>query len=435
MHSVGTEKKSTTTKNFFVVVLFLLFFFSPARFLFARGGGGGSGGGGGGGGFGGGGGGVGHSISQLPGGNILIYVMTFSFLILVPFVVVWGIYQKKKKIKATSAMVEVAAANDPVWNEIQIIERIKEVFVKFQNDWGNYDIDSMKAYLVDSYWKRMVLELNVLKNEHRQNFMQDVVIYSVVLLSASDSANNTEDTFTAQVTASARDALVDTESNVELYVDSSSFTEYWDFVREGDVWKLVLIRQATEQAALREPAIESFAQKNDFFYDPDFGWLMMPNKGVLFSKSNFGTSDINNHVVGYFRDKIVEFYTFIENPQSRTADDNYVVAQVALPIKYQDILIRRKRPLLNIGPWGLRKIETESNDFNKKFCLWAAPEDEANSFELLAPNFMEKIYDLPFELNIEVVGSFLYFYAKSRSGLDYDKMLEILSWAFDEMKM
>ena len=55
--------------------------------------------------------------------------------------------------------------------------------------------------------------------------------------------------------------------------------------------------------------------------------------------------------------------------------------------------------------------------------------------ELLTPNFMEKIYGLPFELNIEVVDNVVYFFTKNRGADNYQQMLEVLSWAFDEMKM
>ena len=36
---------------------------------------------------------------------------------------------------------------------------------------------------------------------------------------------------------------------------------------------------------------------------------------------------------------------------------------------------------------------------------------------------------------IEIVDNFLYFYAKNRNGISYDVMLQILSKAFDSMKM
>ena len=338
--------------------------------------------------------------------------------------------KRRQKLAQTAQLVAAAAAQDPVWQETALTTRVQEVFLRFQNDWSTYNVGSMKDYLSESYWKRMVLELNVLQNEQRKNAVENPRIICIEILDAFDDSDDTKDRFTAVVSASAHDVLLDTETNTELYVDNSAFAEYWDFVRDGAEWKLDLIRQSTENASLAEPEIAEFARKHDFFYDPDFGWLMMPNKGVIFSASNFKTSDINNHVVGYYRDKIVEFYTFVPAQNG----PNYVVAQVALPIKYHDILVRRKG-WLNIGPRGLRRIETESNEFEAKFCLWAHPEDQISSFELLTPNFMEKVFELPFELNIEVVGSFLYLYAKGRTDIEYAKMLEILSWAFDEMKM
>jgi hypothetical protein len=293
----------------------------------------------------------------------------------------------------------------------------------------------MKDYLSANYHKRMVLEMNVLKNEGRQNRMEDVRIFGVAILEAVDEADDSKDRFVAEINAQASDTLLDTTTSKKLYSDGNAFTEYWEFVHENDVWKLNVIRQATEDAAQSEPAISQFAERNGFFYDPDFGWLMMPNKGAIFRKSNFKTSDINNHVIGYFRNKIVEFYTFIPNTQNNNSfGPNYIVAQAVLPKSYHDILVRRKHWLFNFGPWGLRRIETESNDFERKFCLWADEKDQVNSFELLAPNFMEKVYALPFELNIEVVGNFLYLYAKSRKDISYDQMLEVLSWAFDEME-
>lgn len=430
-------------QRYFGALVLLLLVCLPQISL-ARGGGGGSSGGGGGGGgssssF--------HSGSGVgSGGNLAGFLIIFVIFIL-PVMILGIIVARnaQKKRALVKKLIQDAEAQDSVWNEDEITKHVGEVFLKFQNDWSTFGVESMKTYLTESYLKRMVLELNVLKNEHRQNLVENAHLVerphlpkqepssfaSIVFLAATDSPDNKKDTFTAQINAGARDILLDTETNKNLNVDTEPFTEYWNFVREGNEWKLNLISQETEDASMDEPEIQDFAKRNNFFYDPDFGWLMMPNKGVIFSKSNFQTSDINNHVIGYYRDKIVEFYTFIPSPNST----NYVVAQVALPIKYNDILVKKKNRFFNSDPSGLRRIKTESNDFDEKFCLWAHPEDQVSSFELLTPNFMEKIYELPFELNIEVVGSFLYLYAESRKDVDYDKMLEILSWAFDEMKM
>jgi hypothetical protein len=409
------------------VFLFLGFFLTNFILLddaFARGGGGGSGGGGGGGG------GAGGSGSG--GGSIFSIII---WLIIISLVAIYGWYKRKQKIEKAKKLLEMAEVGDKAWEENEILDRVKVVFEKFQKDWSDLKVENMKEYLSESYYKRMVLEMNILQNEGRKNIMEDVMLLSVVIMEVTDEVDNTKDRFVVEIQGKARDVLFDVKENKELYVDSNPFTEYWTFLREDGKWKLDLIKQITENAVLNEKKIEDFSNRNGFYYDSDFGWLMMPNKGVIFSKTSFKKSDINNHVVGYFRNKIVEFYTYIPNTENNySLNNNYIVAQTVLPKSYDDILVRRKGNFFNFGPWGLRRIHTESNDFEGKFCLWAHKNDQVNSLELLTPNFMLKVYDLPFELNIEVVGNFLYFYAKSRKDIDYDKMLEILSWAFDEME-
>lgn len=414
---------NTLKKSFLIAVLFLL----SANDVFARGGGGGSGGGGGGGGFGGGGsiGFVGSSSTGGSFGSLGFVVVIIIFLIIV---IVGKILQskqlKKREIKEVG---ELEAAHIDVAN---LKNQVGELFQKFETAWGGFDLPTMQSILTENYYKRMVLELNVLQNEHRSNPMQDLHLYAVLIYDVDD---NTPDHITVRITAGARDTLMDTAQNQELFVDTSGFTEYWHLIKQGNNWKLDLITQETEDPARVESDIASFAEKNNFYFDPDFGWLMMPNKGVIFNKTNFGRSDINNHVIGYFRNKIVEFYTYIPNPQQR-GSTNYLVAQAILPKSYYDILIRKKR-LLSFGVWGLKKVSLESADFNKKFEVYANENDQVNSLELLAPNFMERIYNLPFDLNIELVGNFLYFYTKDRGQATYENMLEVISWAFDEMKM
>lgn len=408
----------------------------PVCSVFARAGGGGSGGGGGGSSGGGssysysGGGSSGGSATDLLG--VLVNILIVG--VLCGIVAYIGHLQRKKRIKKAEADIAQAAKSDTVWEQTELRARVEHVFMRFQTDWSNLEPAKMQEYLTPPMYEKIVLELGTLKALHRKNTMATVVLQDIHFMSAVDVAHPNDDRFTAEITASAHDVLLDTQTNIELYSDDSVFTEYWTFRRSDNIWKLENIGQETEDSEFYEEAIKEFAVKHHFYYDPDFGWLMLPYRGVLFHKTHFGTSDVNNHVVGVYRGKIVEFYTYIPNPNQKNPP-NYVVAQAILPIHYNDILVRRKRRFFNFAPKGLRKIQTESMEFNRKFVLFAAPGDEARSFELLAPNFMEKIYELPFELNIEVVGNVLYLYSASRVDISYEKLLEILSWAFDEMKM
>ncbi|HSD12525.1 MAG TPA: TIM44-like domain-containing protein, partial [Patescibacteria group bacterium] len=343
--------------------------------------------------------------------------------------------RQEQKRKELAAGLAAAAAADPSWQPSEIEKRAGEVFLAFQKAWGELDTETMRGLLTKAYLGRMVLELSVLKNLGRRNLMENVQLMPPQIIDFHDDADDAKDRVTLLMRATAKDTIMDVESGSPLHVDTSSFREYWDFAREDGVWKLDVIRQSTESRRLTEGPIAAFAARNGFFFDPDFGWLMLPAKGVLFGKSRFGTADVNNHVIGYYRNKIVEFYTYIPDKEEKDPK-NYVVAQAILPISYRDILIRKKTKGLWFAskPAGLRQMSLEFGDFNEKFEVFAHPEDQINSLELLTPNFMLKIYDLPYTLNIELVGNTLYLYTLQRD-VSFDRMLEILSWAFDEMKM
>lgn len=317
--------------------------------------------------------------------------------------------------------------------EKKLAKQVNDTFFGFQKGWSEFDAKAMQQLCSTEYSKRMILELGVLRNYKRRDQMDDCQLTAVYLKKADDYSKG----FEVQIRASATDKLIDEAEKKTLFTDNSPWVEYWQFVCEGGSYKLDLIRQDTEDASKYDAGIAEFAAKQGFYYDPDFGWLMMPTRGAIFGPAGFGNADINNHVIGSVgsanRQKIVEFYSY--EPKAGAGMSPITVAQAILPKKYDDILVTEKswydfKPKLK----GLEKVETESVDFNKKFSVWAAQPDRATSFELLATNFMERIYKLDFEVNIEVVDNVLYLYSPDNK-LNYDEMLEVLSWAFDEMKL
>lgn len=394
----------------------------------ARGGGGGSSsGGGGGGGSSSGSSSYGGGSSSGDTGSPLSFFIFFSGII--AFVIVIKLLAKKQGAIVPSGFVDPLKDAKAPAEQKTAISRGREIFLVFQSSWSKFDLVNMQKLTSQAFYKKMVLELNVLKNYQRQNDMQSVKIQKFYLQQSSFSTSS----FVAFVQASATDKLIDLRDNKLIFVDNSVFSEYWYFIRENGVFVLDRIEQTTASTAKKIPAIEQFASANGFYYDIDFGWLMMPSRGAIFGPSGFGNADINNHVIGYHKDKIVEFYSY--EPKAGAGMTPLVVAQAILPRHYDDILVTQKS-WYNFKPKqkGLTKIETESVDFNKKFAVWAADIDKATSFELLAPNFMERIYALSSEINIEVVDNVLYIYSLDQS-IAYDQLLEILNWAFEEMKL
>ena len=395
----------------------------------ARGGGGGSSSGGSsGGGFSGGAAYVGASTASSSNSDGSFWPAFIVFMIVI---IIYYLVTRLVKIKVQKNLPGgfVDAKNSSDSDIAAKAKAVEKIFLDFQSAWSEFDLKTIKSVTTDDYYKRMVLELNVLKNYGRKNLMENVEVQRIGISSQTSESNS----FDAYIVAVAKDQLIDEKSDKVLFTDSSAFSEIWHFEIKGKKILLAGITQTTEDNSKFDQQIASFAKVNGFYYDSDFGWLMMPSRGAIFGPAGFGSADINNHVIGYYKDKIVEFYSY--EPKAGQGMKPLTVAQAILPKKYDDILVTEKswynfKPKLK----GLEKVETESNDFNKKFSVWAAKPNRATSFELLATNFMERIYKQHYEINIEVVDNVLYFYSPS-TNIDYADMLEVLSWAFEEMKM
>lgn len=303
-------------------------------------------------------------------------------------------------------------------------EKITALFLTFQKAWSSSDYEALKKILTPSHYERIALELLVLQKEGRINLMENVSVDNDMTLV---SKNESGETFSISIMAQASDILTERLTDKKLLHDTSSFTEVWDFVHKGDAVLLDAIHQVDEEVNV-VPEIRDWATSHSFFYNPDFGWLMLPNKGVLFQKSVFGKTDIDNHCIGNYKNNIVELYTIKFDVAT------YLIGQTILPKEYKNVLIRRKK-FFEMAPTGLKKWTLESSAFNDEFEVYYAEGDNITMLELLNPSFMEYIMKLPFILNLELVGNFLYFYTKDIEKADYDKLLEIISRAFEEMKM
>ena len=403
--------------------------------LFAiAGGGGSSSSGGGGGSFSGGG-------SSSGGGSdspwsfvifLIIFLGIWFFTYLVARKAAKVLKARRAKIKADLAQ---AAAADIIWKANSIEAHAKDTFIQYQKDWSVFDLDSMKQYMTPGYYQHNLLMMGALKLHARQNDVRNPVVNSAEVVEFTDNDDDTKDTHTVQLNVHVFDVLNDTRENKQLFAQYLATTEYYKFVRSGSTWKFAGIDQATAQPSKRNVPLEAFAKKNGYFYSLDWGHLLIPKRGQLFRYGTFGVSDINNHVIGLYKDIIVQLYTYAQVPG---ANVEYLIAQTSVPKSYGNIVVRNKSGVYSPKVKKLRKLKMEWQDFNKKYEVFASDENLATSFELLHPTFMEQLEALPFEVSIEVVDNIVYLYT-SGYGLtkseNYETMLTILKAAFKEMRM
>jgi hypothetical protein len=163
----------------------------------------------------------------------------------------------------------------------------------------------------------------------------------------------------------------------------------------------------------------------------------------LFNKAKFGVSDINNHVIGMYHGTLIELYTYI--PTTKNTRLTYKIAQLAIPKRYEDLVIKAKKPFWKIDlkqninlfqkdKTKLNRISLEWPDFNKRYTVFATDVEQVTAFELLHPVFMEKLFALDFKINIEVIDNIIYLYTQDKNA-KYEQMFSILKDAFEEMKL
>lgn len=346
----------------------------------------------------------------------------------------YNLFAKLKQSKQTQADLAAASADDAAWSEEKLIEHAKQVFMQYQKDWSNLNIQAMQSYLTPYYYSHATLLVHTLRAMGRRDNMQDVRIQDAVIIGVQNHADDNHDAFTIGITAQANDQLVNTVTDQEIFTDRNSFTEYWTFQRSGKTWLLGGISQATADPYALNGQLRTLAANNGYYYSLDMGWLFIPQRGQLFGEAKFGTSDINNHIVGmYSNQMLVQLYSYIKNPQS--SPKPYVIAQVNVPKQYGNIVVRRKK-MLRMGIRGLEKVETEWTQFNDKYEVFASSAEQATSFELLNPTFMEQLEALPFEVSIEVVDNVIYLYTDELSATleIYQSMLDLVNKAFKELR-
>lgn len=354
-----------------------------------------------------------------------------------------GLYNWFGKVKQSAVVagrLKNAAATDTAWDEQKLTDFSKQTFMRYQDDWSGFKTESMRTYMTPRYHYHASLLMYALQLLGRRNIVSNVQINNALITRMQDEADDSMDNFTIGFTAKAHDQLIETTTNAVLFTDDGEFTEYWHFQRSDKTWLLSGISQSTEDAASYNREIESFASKNGFYYSADMGWLFLPKRGQLFGKGKFGTSDINNHVIGMYNNQLLmQFYSFVESySSSGSSSKPLLVAQVNVPKQYGQIIVRHKKGLGLFGkPRGLEEVKTEWIEFNGKYEVFAAAPEQVTSFELLNPTYMEKLAAVPFEVNIEVVDNVIYLYApeaKTDAG-HYSTMLSLVNDAFKEMRL
>ena len=373
-------------------------------------------------------------------------ISTFVGAIVAVFIDKLQVFRRTSE-EATTTVRQVSTA-DSLWQPDNLTNYARQVFERFQYDWSNLDYESIRKYTTQRYSNHIGLVMQALRQMGRRNIVDNVRINEAIFADAHDDANNQSDRVSVAFLAEADDKLIDVATDKNIFRKEEEFAEKWNFVREGNEWKLDGINQPTEDVNTLVGSLNKFAKDNGMYFSLDWGRLLLPKGGSLFLPRYFNSADVNNHVIGIWDGGIlVQLYTCVLKNGNGFTDEgknkdevNYLIGQIMLPKSYGGILIDRDDNSIFrkriISPIGYKKVEMEWGDFNKRYTIFATNEDQAASFELLNPSFMAWLYDQDIKANIEVMDNIVILYARvSSDEKRYAEMLEILRRAHKELKM
>lgn len=361
------------------------------------------------------------------------FIIGFVFLISMIVVAIRSYRAKKSKSKRT--------ALDPAKLSPER-KAYMDLFKKYQHDWQEKNLDSIKTYTTSSYFQRASLMLRALDDLDRKNNVTIEAVSRITIRSDSEANENMYMRRRVVFTCDAIDSIVNTRTGATLSSNNlSGYTETWFFDLSTGTPLLDQIMPATLSLNTLQKNIQDFAEQNQMFYSPDWGSLLLPTRGAIFARSTFRTADINNHVIGLYQNHLIQLYTYSPNTNNQVNNapyPQYLVGQITVPGKnYGGILVMPNK-IFSKKPKGYQKYQLEWEEFNEKYAVFATDPDKFASFELLNPSFMQFLHDqINEKITLEVVDNIIYFYVKDSKNINpknYQIMLEVLRRAYKELK-
>ncbi len=151
-----------------------------------------------------------------------------------------GYYQGRTIHRAHQAMQTSSVAdglgairrNDSGFERSNFLARVAEAFRKIQHAWCNHDLDAVRAFISDGIYERFSLQIREQQARGVSDHMENLTIHTTTIAGAE--ADETFETVTVRITASAVDYEVDAETGRKASGSGSSeaFTEFWTFIRK-----------------------------------------------------------------------------------------------------------------------------------------------------------------------------------------------------------
>ncbi|KKU86346.1 MAG: hypothetical protein A2667_00130 [Candidatus Wildermuthbacteria bacterium RIFCSPHIGHO2_01_FULL_47_27] len=193
--------------------------------------------------------------------------------------------------------------------------------------------------------------------------------------------------------------------------------------------------------------MQQFACANGFNYQRH-GPHQISEEGSIFNRGR--AQKIFNIVDGTFLHYPLRLFNYRHTIGSGRQNKTFqytvfeLVFAANLPKIYLDA---HKSSTEKVSGWriaGAKRIELESNDFNKQFSLWIEEGRHIEALQIFAPDFMDELLHLPGKFDLEIIGNQIYIYddgiirtkARLREMFQLAKhLMENLGYVLEQMRV
>lgn len=189
------------------------------------------------------------------GGGGLIY------LIILPFVIVYGWYVNRKinkKKEATEQLLDTLSQDDPAWKEENLEEYVRQTFYQIEEAWCKQDLGRLESLLRPELLSEWKAQISLMQSNGERNVMEGLSISEVRLVDAQKYRDEEKDIFTVCIDATATDYTVGENGEIvnsntgsrrkqaNKEKSEEAFREFWTYERHGEKWLLLRIDQAKD---------------------------------------------------------------------------------------------------------------------------------------------------------------------------------------------
>lgn len=155
----------------------------------------------------------------------------------------------------TRAIMESLASADPAMRPAGLEAMVKESFLAVQAAWQARDYSTLRGRLAPELYAGHSAKVESLRARGEINMMEDVTVSSLDFVHVRFPADPAARSFTALITASARDYTIGEVNHNPLRGsrDLKTFQEFWTFGRFNGNWAPARINQTTDDYILTAP--------------------------------------------------------------------------------------------------------------------------------------------------------------------------------------